>query len=116
MINQNAANDTAVVWKVYAARDYDNKNPRLENFVEINTPDHVPTVPMDNAYTNIQLSKNYFANSNYPIVTGVVQASHYFKLPLMKGCRCPIYFKKGTPFLLFTPTAKMEEGYLIYIE
>lgn len=107
--------NSGVVWKVYAARDYDNKSPRMDNYVEVNLPEHTPTIPMDGQYTNIALSYGYFVNKNYPNTTSVVRSVHYFKLPLLQGTTCPIYFKKGTPFLLFTPTTKMEEGYLLYI-
>ena len=106
---------SGVVWKVYAARDYDIKNPRTDNYVEVNLPEHTPTVPMDGQYTNISIQTGFFVNNNYPNAAGVVKAVHYFKLPLLRGTTCPIYFAKGTPFLLFTPTTKMEEGYLLYI-
>lgn len=109
------SNYTGTVWKVYAARDYDIKTPRTENYVEVNLPEHTPTVPMDSKYTNISLQYGYFVNKNFPNTTGTVKLMHYYKLPLLHGTICPIYFKKGTPFLLFTPTTKMEEGYLLYI-
>lgn len=106
---------SGVVWKVYAARDYDYKNPRTDNYVEVNLPEHTPTVPMDGQYTDVAIQTGYFVNSNYPNAAGTVKSVHYFKLPLLKGTTCPVYFEKGTPFLLFTPTTKMEEGYLLYI-
>lgn len=106
---------SGTVWKVYAARDYNNKSPRMDEYIEVNLPEHTPTVPMDSGYTNISIGGGYFVNTNYPNTTGIIKSMHYYRLPLLRGTTCPIFFKKGTPFLLFTPTAKMEEGYLIYI-
>lgn len=103
------------VWKVYAARDYDEKNPRMDNYVEVNIPDYMPTIPQDGEFTNISVRSGYFVNSNFPNAAGTIKSVHGIKLPLLKGTRCPIYFDKGTMFLLFTPTTKIEEGYLLYI-
>lgn len=104
------------VWKVYSAKDYDPKTPRLTNRVEVNLPDYMPTIPQDAEYTNIAIRSGFFVNDNYPNAAGTVESVHSMELPLMRGTTCPIYFKQGTLFLLYTPTTKIEEGYLIYIE
>lgn len=106
---------TKQVTKVYAARDYDVERPRTDRFVEVNTPEYAPTIPKDDQYELVSIGGSYFVNTNYPITSGVVKMTHYLKLPLLRGTTCPVYFKKGTPFLLFTPTTKLEEGYLLYI-
>lgn len=103
------------VWKVYASRDYTPSNPRTTNRVEVNLPDYMPTVPQDGNYTNISVQTGYFVNNNYPNATGTVKSVHYMALPLLKGTVCPTLFSKGTVFLLFTPTTKIEEGYLLYV-
>lgn len=103
------------VWKVYAAHDYDDKNPRTDNYVEVNLPDYMPTIPQDGNYTNVPISSKYFVNDNYPNSAGTVKSTHYLKLPLLQGTVCPVYFPKGSVFLLFTPTTKIEEGYLLFV-
>lgn len=117
MANTNTALNaqSKQVMKVYTARAYTEKNPRLSNEVEINAPEYVPTVPKDDKKETVSMAPNYFANSNFPITTRVATLSHSMKLPLLRGTTCPIYMDKGTAFLLFTPTAKIEEGYLLYI-
>jgi hypothetical protein len=106
---------TKQVMKVYAARNYDIANPRLTNYVQVNVPEYTPTVPQDDSYEQISLSGSYFVNTNFPVTTGTITMSHCLELPLLGGSNCPVYFDKGTPFLLFTPTTKIEEGYLLYI-
>lgn len=103
------------VMKVYAARDYDFKRPRLTNFVEINIPEYVPTIPRDDKFEQVGVNGGYCVNSNFPNTTGVVKMTHYISLPLLRGTTCPVYFKKDTPFILFTPTSRIEDGYLLYI-
>jgi hypothetical protein len=107
--------NTKQVMKVYAARKYDAANPRLTNYVQVNVPEYTPTVPQDDSYEQISLSGSYFANTNFPVTTGTVKMTHCLELPLLRGTTCPVYLEKGTPFLLFTPTTKIEEGYLLYI-
>lgn len=104
------------IWKAYASRDYTPESPRLSRYVEVNVPDYMPTIPQDGSYTNIALKNSYFVNNNYPNTTGIVRASHYITLPLALGTSCPIYFKKGTQFLLINPTHKIEECALIYMD
>lgn len=114
-------NDTALrvntkqVMKVYAARAYTAEKPRMTNSVLVNIPEYTPTVPKDDQCERIGLSGGYFANQNFPITTGTVKMAHCIELPLLQGTRCPVYMEKGTPFLLFTPSTKIEEGYLLYI-
>lgn len=103
------------VMKVYTAKAYTPANPRTTPYVQINIPEYVPTIPQDGESESIGLSNGFFANSNFQITTGIVQLPHYLELPLLSGTTCPAYMKKGTPFLLFTPTTKLEEGYLMYI-
>jgi len=103
------------VMKVYAARDYDLKHPRLTNYVDINIPEYTPTIPRDDKFEMIGISSNYCANSNFPINDTSVEVTHYITLPLLRGTQCPVYFNKDTPFLLFTPTGRLEEGYLLYM-
>lgn len=103
------------VWKVYASREYTPESPRTDHFVEVNLQEYMPTLPQDGNYTNVALQSGYFVNSNYPNTTGTVKSVHYMKLPLLAGTTCPVIFPKGTSFLLFTPTTKIEEGYLLYI-
>lgn len=103
------------VWKAYASRAYDVANPRIDNYIEVNIPEYMPTVPQDNEYTNIAVRTGYFVNTNYPNTTATIKSTHYIKLPLLAGTTCPIYLEQGAPFLLFTPTEKPEEGYLLYI-
>lgn len=104
------------VWKVYASKDYDPKTPRLTNKVSVNLPDYMPTVPQDDQYTNVAITSGYFVNDNYPNSAGSVKSVHCMELPLLRGTSCPVMFPKGTEFLLYTPTGKIEEGYLIYID
>lgn len=99
----------------YAARAYDTANPRTDKYVEVNIPEVLPTIPKDNEESRISLSNSYFVNSNFPSVQATVTSTHYFTLPLANGTECPIYFEKGTKFLLLCPTDKVEEGYLIYL-
>lgn len=103
------------VMKVYAARDYDARNPRLTNYVEINLPEFTPTIPKDDQYEQISISSGYCLNQNFPINGETVRLSHSILLPLLRGTSCPVYFPKNTPFILFTPTTRLEDGYLLYI-
>ena len=103
------------VMKVYTAKEYDVNNPRLTNYVLVNIPEYTPTIPQDEHFEQIGLSGGFFVNQNFPVTTGTIKLSHCLELPLLRGTSCPVYIKKGTPFLLFTPTTKIEEGYLLYI-
>lgn len=117
----NSANNSALktnskqVMKVYTACAYNAENPRLTNTVLVNIPEYTPTVPQDDQYEQVGLSGDYFANQNFPVTTGIIKMSHCLELPLLRGTTCPVYMEKGTAFLLFTPTTKIEEGYLLYI-
>lgn len=108
-------NSTNQVMKVYSARAYTVKNPRKTKYVQVNIQEYVPTIPQDNQTESIGLASGFFANQNYPVNTGTLTVYHYLEIPLLSGSSCPTIFSKGTPFLLFTPTSKMEEGYLMYI-
>ena len=103
------------VLKAYSARDYTHRHPRTTKYVEVNLPDILPTVPKDNHSSTMSIQGGYTANTNYPIGKRTITISHCLKLPLLSGTSCPVVFKKGTPFLLFTPTGKAEEGYLLFI-
>lgn len=103
------------VMKVYAARDYDAARPRLTNYVEINLPEYTPTIPKDDQYEQISISSGYCLNQNFPINGETVKLSHSITLPLLRGTTCPVYFPKNTAFILFTPTTRLEDGYLLYI-
>ena len=102
---------SSIVMKVFAARAYTFLNPRETNYVDVNIPEVLPTVPQDNQSSVIAIANGYTANSNYP----VGRTSHSLSLPLLRGTTCPVIFRKSTPFLLFSPTGKYEEGYLLYI-
>lgn len=101
--------------KVYAARDYIDVDRRIDNYVQVNVPEYLPTTPQDDQYTDIVIESGYFANSNYPVTQDVVKSVHYLTLPIMKGTYAPVRFKKGAEFLLIYPTGKVEEGFLIFI-
>ena len=103
------------VLQVYAARTYDYKNPRFTNYVEVNVPEYVPTIPRDNAYETLGLASTFCANKNFPVNNTSIKVTHYLTLPLLRATQCPVYFPKDTPFLLFCPSGKIEEGYLLYI-
>jgi len=102
--------------KVYAARAYTPENPRMDRYIQINAPEHLPTIPNDDQETTTILQTSYFKNVNFPTNQQVIKNSHFLQLPLMQGTSCPSIFPKGTPFLLVCPTEKLEEGFLIYIE
>lgn len=104
-----------LISKVYAARAYTPSNPRLDRYVDVNAPDHLPTIPKDDQETMMTLSTSYFGNENFPVNQTIVTNTHHLSLPLVQGTRCPAIFPKGTPFLLICPTEKLEEGYLIYL-
>lgn len=106
---------TKQVTKVYAARDYNVEFPRVDRYVEVNIPEYAPTIPKDDKFEIVSIGGKYFVNENYPIISGFVKMTHCLSIPLMHGTICPVYFLKGTPFLLYTPTTKLEEGYLLYI-
>ena len=106
---------TRAQMKVYAARDYIDITRRLDNYVEVNVPEYLPTTPQDDKYTDIAIESNFFLNTNYPVTQDVIKAIHYMKLPLMAGTYAPVRFKKGAEFLLIYPTEKVEEGYLIFL-
>lgn len=103
------------VMKAYAARAYTPMNPRRSKYIEVNIPEYTPTLPKDNNNVNISVSGSYFVNNNYPITQGIVTTTHSLSLPLLRATTCPVIFNKGTQFLLFVPTKKIEEGYLLYI-
>lgn len=103
------------VMTVYAARNYDYKNPRLTNYIEVNIPEYTPTIPRDDRFETIGISTSYCVNQNFPKSDSSVRIVHFIKLPLLRGTTCPTYFNKDTPFLLLCPTGRIEEGYLIYI-
>lgn len=103
------------VMKVYAAREYDHKNPRMTDYVEINMPEYVPTIPRDSQYEQIGITNNFCANQNFPVTDSTIKMVHSIELPLLQGTTCPVIFPKDTPFLLFTPTTRIEDGFLLYI-
>lgn len=115
MIISTIQNADKQIMKVYAARDYDITRPRTTNKVEVNIPEYMPALPKDEYTENFGLSSSIFANKNYPVTSGQVTLAHSIELPLLRGTSCPVYFKKGTPFLLLVPTGLIEDGYLIYI-
>ena len=101
--------------KVYAARDYIDVVRRIDNYVQVNVPEYMPTTPQDDKYSEIAIQSDYFANTNYPVTQDIVKAVHYLTLPIMHGTYAPIRFRKGAEFLLVYPTGKVEEGYLIFL-
>lgn len=103
------------VMKVYCAKEYTENDPRPDGYCDVNIPEYTPTIPKDNNYTRIALSSNYFLNTNYSKTDGSIISSHCLRLPLLRGTTCPTILSKGTQFLLFNPTFKIEEGYLLYI-
>ncbi len=115
MANSTFTRATRQIMKVYAARAYTPKRPRLTNFVEVNIPEFSPTIPKDDQYELVGLNGSFFANRNYPTTVPQVKLAHCLNLPLLRGTSCPVYFEKDTPFLLILPTLKIEEGYLLYI-
>ena len=109
------ADTSSIVMKVFSAKAYTYINPRETNYVEVNIPEALPTVPQDSDSNVISINAGYTANTNYPIGKTSITVSHSLSLPLLRGTTFPTIFSKGTPFLLFTPTGKYEEGYLLYI-
>lgn len=103
------------VMKVYAAKKYDAKNPRIDNYVEVNIPEYVPTIPMDDSVEQIGLNLGMVVNTNWPRTATIVKMSHSLRLPLLRGTTCPVYFEKGTPFLLLNPNDDISNSFLIYI-
>ena len=103
------------VTKVYAARDYDVRRPRMTDYVLVNLPEYVPTIPRDEYYEQISVQNNFCANKNFPVTDSTIKMTHAIELPLLQGTTCPVIFPKDTPFLLFTPTSRVEEGFLLYI-
>ena len=101
--------------KVYVARDYIDDKYRRTNKVEVNLPEYMPTVPMDDQYTETVVEKGYFANTNYPVTQEIIRSQHYIELPVEKGSYAPIRMRKGTEFMLLYATGKIEEGTLIFI-
>lgn len=101
--------------KVYAARAYTPEKPRTTRYVDVNDPEHLPTIPKDDQETQMVLSTSYFVNDNFPVSQTIITNAHCLSLPLLQGTKCPSVFPKGTPFLLVCPTEKLEEGYLIYL-
>lgn len=103
------------IMKVFAAREYDLSHPRLTNYVEVNIPEYTPTIPRDANRETFALTPRYCVNTNFPVNSNAITIAHYVKLPLVKGSHCPVYFKKDTPFLLLSPSGRIEDGYLLYI-
>ena len=99
--------------QVYAAKDYTLDDP-CDGFVEINSPENLPSTPMDDELENYGLRSNMFVNTNYP-VNGVAFISHCLKLPIMSGTPYPVIFPKGTKFMLITANSEIEDGHLVYI-
>lgn len=102
--------------KVYAARDYKDINRRTSNIIQVNLPEYLPTVPKDDKYSELSLNPDYFVNKNFPISANIIKSPHYLELPLLPGTTAPVRFNKGAEFLLFYPTGKIEEGYLIFMK
>lgn len=112
------------VMRVYAAKTYKNLPWKQDEetgelpstvYITVNIPEFTPTVPTDDSYEQLGLSGSFFENKNFPTTTGTIQMSHYLTLPIARGSRIPPTITYGTPFLLFMPTNKIEEGYLIYL-
>lgn len=101
--------------KVYAARAYTPERPRIDKYVEINDPDHLPTIPQDDRKTKSILTQKYALNENFNITQREIINVHFLAMPLLQGTPCPAIFPKGTQFMLICPTEKLEEGFLIYI-
>ena len=112
----NITDPNRALMKVYAARDYIDDKCRLNNTVDVNIPEYIPTAPQNSEYTNLAVTGQYFVNKNYPVTQSVIQSRHSMMLPLMQGTYCPHVFNKGTSFLLVYPTGKIEEGKLIYMQ
>lgn len=104
------------VMKVYAARDYKDIKRRVDNMIQVNLPEYFPTVPKDDKYTELAINPDYFVNKNFPVTTNVVKSPHYLILPLLPGTTAPVRFNKGAEFMLFYPTGKIEEGYLLFMK
>ena len=106
------------VMRVYAAKTYKNLPWKQDEetgelpstvYITVNIPEFTPTVPTDDSYEQLGLSGSFFENKNFPTTAGTIQMSHYLTLPIAPT------ITYGTPFLLFMPTNKIEEGYLIYL-
>lgn len=115
MTNQDITNASRGMMQVYAARDYFGARQRSTDFVEVNFPEYVPTVPQNDKTSKIVLIPNYFVNDNFPSCQGTITANNFLTLPLAGGTTCPTEFPKGTKFLLLYPTGKLEEGFLIFL-
>ena len=81
----------------------------------VNLPEYVPTIPRDEYYEQISVQNNFCANKNFPVTDSTIKMTHAIELPLLQGTTCPVTFPKDTPFLLFMPTSRVEEGFLLYI-
>lgn len=101
--------------KVYVARDYIDDKYRKTNKVQVNLPEYLPTVPMDDQFTETVVEQGYFVNTNYPVTQEVIRSVHCLDLPIEKGSYAPIRMRKGTEFMLLYATGKIEEGTLIFI-
>lgn len=99
--------------QVYAAKAYTVDDP-CYGYVEINTPENLPSTPMDDSLENYGLTGSYFVNTNYP-TSSVAYMSHCLRLPIMAGTPYPVTFPKGTPFMLITANSEVEDGKLVYI-
>ena len=102
------------ILKVYAARKYDEWRP-CYGYVEVNIPEYLPSTPKDNGVERIGLNRNLFANPNYPANANSIEISHSLNLKILMGTSYPIYFEKGTEFLLLTHSGEIEDGYLMII-
>ena len=114
MSNAITGSDRAMM-QAYAARDYIDDRCRTTNYVEVNVPEYTPTLPQNAEFENLVLQGGYFVNSNFPVTQSVIKAKNFLTLPIMKGQKCPTTFRKGTIFLLFYPTGKIEEGRVMFM-
>lgn len=102
--------------KVYASHAYTAGSPRTTDYVDVNIPEYAPTIPQDESYSLVNSSSQYFTNTNYGSKSsGSVELAHHISIKLARGTCCPTVFPKGTEFLLFYPSGKIEEGVLIYL-
>ncbi len=101
--------------KVYVARDYIDDKYRKTNYVQVNLPEYMPTVPMDDQSTETVVAKGYFLNENYPVTQEIIKSVHCLDLPVQKGSYAPIRMRKGSEFMLLYATGKIEEGSLVFI-
>lgn len=102
--------------KVYSAKEYkrtNENNYRIPEYIEINSPEVLPTLNQNDGKFDITIHGNYFKNKNYPIGSSVVSSHNSFLVKFMRGTKIPTYIPKRMPLLLVSHTDKIEDAFVI---